>query len=69
MSCPVCWAKVTNCPAGLSQHQYWSVACNTWRVPWEEAAAWAERVKEQREREWTGVSAVTAPAPSKRRLE
>ena len=31
-SCPVCWARVSRHASSLSQHQFWSEHCNTWRA-------------------------------------
>lgn len=58
--CPICWKTLTGSESGLSQHQYWSVACNAWRmhasgVRWSAALRRAQRLKEAREGETYGV--------------
>ena len=54
--CNICWKRVrrNSSDAGLSQHQYWSEACNSWRlwysgIPWREARRQAAELKKERE--------------------
>ena len=67
--CPVCWQRVSNVPAALSQHQYWNEECLAWSfynngVPWRQARRRALDLKEQREEDYYGVEEPTVPAPS-----
>lgn len=74
-ACPVCQQMVVDTKAGMEQHQYWSVPCNTWRrhakgQSWEEAQAGAERQKERRTARYDAQHRSTAsaskPAPPKK---
>ena len=52
--CGICWQYVKNNACSRDQHQYWSVACNTWRrvnagMSWSKASAAADRQKLRRE--------------------
>ena len=68
--CSVCWRKVAP-GAGLSQHQYWSTYCNSWRLHSREGMSWSQAVREaariKAEREW--LEADTVPAPSRKRRD
>lgn len=69
--CPICWRTVAK-GSGLSQHQWWSVNCNTWRyymqgLPWSRAGHAALRLKSQRELEEMEGAGATTPAPNLRR--
>lgn len=57
IECPICWGSVVKGPAGLSQHQFWSEICNTWRLhtqnglTWPQAERQAKRLKQDREQQ------------------
>ena len=57
VECPICWGTVVKGPAGLSQHQFWSENCNTWRLhtqnglTWPQAERQAKRLKYDREQQ------------------
>lgn len=79
--CQYCWYQPRNwSEASLSQHQFWSLDCNTWRLhkeeglPWDQARNAAWELKEQRAREYanedgTATAEPVAPAPSRKRRD
>lgn len=70
IECPICWGEVAKGPAGLSQHQFWSELCNTWRLHTQNGLAWPQAEKAarrlKRDREIRGQNEDVTPAPNLR---